>query len=96
MSNKEPERSEAVDNSSKEPEVLLDPTVTVEKETTPIRLQLRGYFAKLLTAKKKSSLPTDKRKVKPNFYGEVLTTDDVFERRKAKRGKEKSSSTTKR
>ena len=69
-------------DSSIEPEVVLDfkGTVTVAKTTTPIRFQLRGYFAQLLQAKKPSSKSTDKRKVKPKFYGEALTTDDVFQR----------------
>ena len=53
-----------VNNCSIEPEVVLDfeGTVTVAKTTTPIRFQLRGYFAQLLQAKP-SSKSTDKRKV---------------------------------
>ena len=71
-----------VNNSSIEPEVVLDfkGTVTVAKTTTPIRFQLRGYFAQLLQAKEPGSKSTDKWKVKPKFYGEALTTDDVFQR----------------
>ena len=81
LRNSKPSKPE-VNNSSIEPEVVLDfkGTVTVAKTTTPIRFQLRGYFAQLLQAKKPSSKSTDKRKVKPKFYGEALTTDDVFQR----------------
>ena len=77
----EPQANESGD-SGKESEVLIDlqGTVTLEKEVTPIQLQLKGYFAKLLTAKKPSAKSTDKRRVKPNFYGEALTTDDVYQR----------------
>lgn len=41
----------------------------VENEVTPICLELRGYFDKLLEAKTKKTKSTDKRKVKPSFYG---------------------------
>ena len=61
--------------------INLKGTVTTEEGSTPIRLQLRGYFARLLASKKKGNTKsTDKREVKPSFYGEALTTDEVFER----------------
>ena len=61
--------------------INLKGTVTTEEGSTPIRLQLREYFARFLASKRKGNAKaTDKRKVKPSFYGEVLTTDEVFER----------------
>ena len=61
--------------------INLKGTVTTEEGSTPIRLQLRGYFARFLASKRKGNAKaTDKRKVKPIFYGEALTTDEVFER----------------
>ena len=61
--------------------INLQGTVTTEEVSTPIHLQLREYFARILASKKKSDgKSVDKRKVKPSFYGEALTTDKVFER----------------
>ena len=61
--------------------VNLVGTCTVNKSVTPIRLELRCYFSQLLKKnREKQSHPTDRHKVKPRFYGEALTLDDVFER----------------
>ena len=66
----------------KRPEMVINlrGIVTNEKESTPVSLELRGYFARLLATKnKKSGNSTDKQKVKPSFYGETLTTDEIFQ-----------------
>ena len=63
--------------------INLQGTVITEEGSTPIHLQLCGYFARILASKKKSDGKSmDKQKVKPSFYGEALTTDKVFERLK--------------
>ena len=69
-------------DSVQETEVILDlqGTVTIEEKVTPVHLELRGYFAKVLAAKKKPDTKNDKRKIKPKFYGEALTTDEVFQK----------------
>ena len=47
---------------------------------TPIRLHLRDHFARLLDKKQhKCKSDKDKRKVKPSFYGQVLTSDELVE-----------------
>ena len=72
------------DNSSvkqrEEVVIQLSGTFTYEKTITPIPLHLRGYFADLLQKKKKYTKQIDRRKVKPRFYGEALTADEVYER----------------
>ena len=48
---------------------------------TLIRLHLHGYFSKLLQKKwEKPVKAGDKSKAKPQFYGEVLTLNEVKER----------------
>ena len=48
---------------------------------TPMRFYLRGYFTKLLQKKREKPVGTkSKQKVKPRFYGEALTLDEVAER----------------
>jgi hypothetical protein len=73
-----------VDNSSvksgKEVVIHLSGTLAYEKTITPIRLHLRGYFADLLQKKKECTKQTDRRKLKPRFYGEALTADEIYER----------------
>ena len=60
--------------------INLQGTVTTDEGST-IHLQLCGYFARILAFQKKSDEKSmDKRKVKPSFYGEALTTDKLFER----------------
>ena len=46
---------------------------------TPVRLHVVAYFSKHLEGKK-PQVTKDKRRVKPKFYGEALTKDDIFER----------------
>lgn len=47
---------------------------------TPIRLHLRDHFASLLGKKQhRCKSNDDKQKVKPAFYGQVLTSDEVVE-----------------
>ena len=56
-----------VGEGDKRPEVVINlrGIVTIEKESTPVCLELRGYFARLLATKnKKSGNSTDKQKVK--------------------------------
>lgn len=63
--------SQVLDNSSSCSEshdsnvvINLQGTVTTEEGSTPIHLQLRGYFARILASKKKSDgKSVDKRKV---------------------------------
>ena len=69
------------DGEDQEFEVRLDGECTVNNAVTPIRLYLKGYFTKVLQQNKQAkSRKVDKRRVKPRFYGEALTTDDVYER----------------
>ena len=66
-------------------------TYTVESTVTPVRLQLTGYFSQLIKKNKENTTKArpDKRKVKPRFYGEALTLDEVYERlREEEREKE--------
>ena len=51
-----------------------------EKQLTPVRVYLRGYFAHLLGKKKTERKKTARRKVKALYSGEALTADDIFER----------------
>ena len=61
--------------------VTLSGECTLNDTVTPIRLHLRGYFTNVLQKNKQTrSRPIDKRKVKPQFYGEALTVDEVFKR----------------
>ena len=50
-----------------------------EKELTPVRADLRWYFARLLGKKKTERKKTAYRKVKALYSGEALTADDIFE-----------------
>ena len=59
--------------------VKLHGTCTVDSSITPIRLELKGYFSKLLQ-KKQAHKAVDKQKVKPKFYGEAVTLDEVYDR----------------
>ena len=66
-------------------------TCTVESTVTPVRLQLTGYFSQLIKKNKENTTKArpDKCKVKPRFYGEALTLDEVYERlREEEREKE--------
>lgn len=48
---------------------------------TPVRIHLRGYFSKLLTAKSQTTAAKgqSKAKFKPSCYGQALTTDEIEE-----------------
>ena len=45
---------------------------------TPVRLHVVAYFSRHLEGKRPA--PRDQRRVKPQFYGEALTGDEVFVR----------------
>ena len=51
-----------------------------EKQLTPVRVYLRGYFARLLGKKKAEKKKTARRKVKALYSGEALMADDIYER----------------
>ena len=55
---------------------------TINECVTPIRLELKCYFADILQKKTthSTSEPADKQKVKAAFYGEALTTDEMYQR----------------
>ena len=54
---------------------------TINKTITPVRLHLRGYFTEVLQKNRQQrTRQMDKRKVRPKFYGEALTLDEVHER----------------
>ena len=55
---------------------------TINECVTPIRLELKCYFADILQKKTthSTSEPADKQKVKAAFYGEALTTDETYQR----------------
>ena len=62
-------------------EIRLCGQCTINQTVTPIRMHLKGYFTKVLQKNRQARNPkVDKRKVKPKFYGEALTADDVYER----------------
>ena len=75
--------SEAETYSTDPVEIVVNLTGKCQVNTfvTPIKLHLRGYFAKILHKNKETRKRTEnKQKIKPQFYGEALTTDDFFER----------------
>ena len=47
---------------------------------TPVRLHVVGYISHHLQVKKPSQTQRSKKCVKPKFYGESLTADEVFDR----------------
>ena len=47
---------------------------------TPVRLHVVGYFSRHLQVKNPSQTQRSKKCVKPKFYGESLTADEVFVR----------------
>lgn len=47
--------------------------------TTPFRLELKCYFANIFKKKDKPIGTNDNCKVKPNLYGEALTSDELHE-----------------
>ena len=67
----------------------LTGTCTISSTITPIRLYLKGYFAQLLQRKKSKAVSTEKSRVKPRFYGEALTVDEVYERMAAEEHEKK-------
>ena len=71
----------SVSQADQDVAVELVGTCTIGSTMTPIRQRLMGYFSWLLQKNKENkSRPADKRKVKPRFYGEALTVDDVYQR----------------
>lgn len=46
---------------------------------TPVRVYLRKYFAQLIGSRRVQK-KTGRRKVKPVYSGEALTSDEIFER----------------
>ena len=55
-------------------------TCTIGSSVTSICLRLMAYFSQLLQKNKDyKSHPADKRKVRPHFYGEALTVNDVYQ-----------------
>ncbi len=50
---------------------------------TPVRVYLRGYFARLIGTRGEKT-KTARKRVKPLYSGEALTQDNVFERLEAK------------
>ena len=53
---------------------------SASKKMTPVRIHLRGYFASLIGGKKEVAKKTGRKKVKPLYSGEALTTDDISQR----------------
>ena len=51
-----------------------------ETQLTPVRVYLQGYFAKLIGDTKANGRKTVRRRVKPLYSGEALTTDEIYER----------------
>ena len=47
---------------------------------TPARVYLRGYFFKLIGRKKAETKKMTRKRVKPLYSGEALTTDEIYER----------------
>ena len=55
---------------------------TINECVTPIRLELKCYFADIILQKKtthSTTEPADKQKVKAAFYGKALTTDEAYQ-----------------
>ena len=63
--------------------VNLVGTCTVDSSVTPVRLELKGYFSRLLQKNQGKQAPcndTRAQKVKPQFYGEAVTLDEIYQR----------------
>ena len=63
---------------------------------TPVHLHVVAYFTKYLQGKQKEGRK-DTRRLKPKFYGEVLTRDEIIERmeeEKRKKGQKKGKKST--
>ena len=71
--------------------VNLVGSCTISDHVTPIRLELKGYFANLLQKNSNplSTGPVEKCKIKSSFYGEELTTDELYTRLAAEDEKKK-------
>ena len=68
--------------------VQLSRECTINNTVTPIRRHLRGYFSQLIHKNKQSRCQHNKAgklRIKPKFYGEALTTDDIYDRIKNKK-----------
>ena len=68
---------------------------SASKRMMPVRIHLRGYFASLIggkkeVAKKEVAKKTGRKKVKPLYSGEALTTDDRGLRIRSRKGKRRS------
>ena len=75
-------KSDNTEKPSKSDIVLeLSGNCSINGTVTPIRLHLRGYFTKVLQKNRQHrDRQVDKRKVRPKFYGEALTLDEVHDR----------------
>lgn len=66
-------------------------------EMTPVRIYLRGYFTRLIGAKKAEQRKTARKRIKPIYPGEALTEDDIYarleeeEKKKAEERKQKAT-----
>ena len=76
------EKSDNTEKPSKSDIVLeLSGNCSINGTVTPIRLHLRGYFTKVLQKNRQHrDRQVDKCKVRPKFYGEALTLDEVHDR----------------
>ena len=52
---------------------------SASKKMTPLRIHLRGYFASTIGEKEAAQM-TRRKKVKPLYSREALTTDDISQR----------------
>ena len=74
----------------------------IRPQLIPLRLHLRDYFAKFLVAKTQhsrtgsTSATESKKKIRPDYYGQALTSDEValMIEQKEKEKKSKKTSTS--
>ena len=79
-------------NRSAIPSWKLSPAIPFQQETTPtrdyrvtitetpVRTELRSYFATFIQPKQTEKQKARRRRIKTNNYGEALTNDEAFER----------------
>ena len=92
------EKSENTEKPSKSDIVLeLSGNCSINGTVTPVRLYLRGYFTKVLQKNRQHrDRQVDKRKVRPKFYGEALTLDEVHDRIVAEKKEKEAAAKQKR
>ena len=92
------EKSDNTEKPSKSDTVLeLSGNCSINGTVTPIRLHLRGYFTKVLQKNRQHrDRQVDKRKVRPKFYGEALTLDEVHDRIVAEKEEKEAAAKQKR